>query len=80
MMRFYSVYDRVPGEYSPPFPAKNDDVALRTFEQFLSSTKNASHSDFELYELFDMDMDSGSIGAVAGSPRRVNVKIEGAQL
>lgn len=61
-MRYYSVYDTAAKEFSPPFPAKTDAVALRHFRNYLDTIpKNVSHNDFDIYFIFDFDDVEGKV-------------------
>jgi hypothetical protein len=76
----YSVKDVVAQEFSPPFLAKNDEVALRQFSQFLTSLKGASHSDFKLFQVGFFSLDTGCTSSQDDFPVEVKVKVPGIDL
>jgi len=58
-MRLYSILDRTAEEFCNPIVCKNDAVALRMFQQFLSNTAPHLHSDYALYYLASWDATVG---------------------
>lgn len=62
IVRLYSVYDSVAGEYGPLFQAKNDDVALRNVIQMFTDmhVTVASLDCFHLYHVGDFDTELGT--------------------
>lgn len=58
-MRLYTIYDNVALEAGPLFPAKNDGVAWRQFQQLLAETYNKE--DYSLLYCGDFDTDSAVI-------------------
>jgi hypothetical protein len=71
IFNFYSVYDKLAVEYSPPAFLKNDALALRMFNNFLVGVKS-SPDDFSLFCLGAFDSDSGRIDSLP-SPLLVTV-------
>lgn len=47
----YCILDKVAGEFSPPWTAKNDSVAYRQFDYMMSQEKQAPASDFQLFHV-----------------------------
>lgn len=74
-MKLYSVYDNSTEEYSAPMCCKNDNLAVRSFVQFLWQAKqNAKKmhfvwddSEFSLKCIGEFDADTGT---VFGNPPR----------
>lgn len=59
---FYSVFDKGAEEYSVPFPAKNNAIAGRNFQQFLDRVPDTLKlDDFDLFYLFTWDDDTGIV-------------------
>lgn len=71
-MKLYSVYDNSTEEYSAPMCCKNDNLAVRSFVQFLWQAKqNAkkmhfvwSDSEFSLKCIGEFDPDTGLVSGV----------------
>lgn len=59
----YSFYDKLAKAFLPPFPAENDDVAIRTFEHALKQdNRYGQHpQDYWLYRIGLFHQDSGVI-------------------
>lgn len=64
-MKLYTVKDKVSTEYAPPFLARTDMSAIRTFQHMLQGDKIAYAEDFELYRIGDFDIDTGSVQGCA---------------
>lgn len=60
-MKLYTVKDKISGEFAPPFLARTDPAAVRTFQHMLQGDKIAYAEDFELYRIGEYDVDSGSV-------------------
>ena len=60
----YSIKNTVEEGWSPLEIAKNDTVMLRRFKTALSGDKVTYKSDFELYKLGDIDMETMQIKAI----------------
>lgn len=59
MTKLYAILDRVAQEYGPPFPAKNDGVAIRQTQQLLKTVANTA--DYALVKIAEMDVETGLI-------------------
>ena len=60
-MKLYTVKDRISAEYAPPFLARTDLSAIRTFQHMLQGDKITYAEDFELYRIGDFDVDTGIV-------------------
>ncbi len=59
MMKLFSIYDKVAKRYNAPFMCENEEVAKRSFN---ASVKGLDWAfDFELYQVGDIDLESGAI-------------------
>ena len=69
----YAVRDKVADEFCAPLLLKNNDNALRWFENAYKDNpeKNIVRSDFELYAIGTYDPDTGTIDGVV-TPERVD--------
>jgi len=68
----YSIYDHGAGEYSPPFIAHNNTVALRNFKSFLESVpKHIGFDEFSLSFLCLFNSELGTFDLTL-TPRRVD--------
>lgn len=65
ILNIYCQFDRVSGIYSDIFPSVNDDVAIRSYRQMLSSPQqnvfNSFALDKEIYVISQFDDQSGAI-------------------
>jgi hypothetical protein len=59
MTNLYAILDKVAEEYGPPFPSKNDAVAIRQTQQLLQTV--SSPVDYILVRIAQMDMETGKI-------------------
>lgn len=59
MMKLYSIYDKVAKRYNAPFMCENEEVAKRSFNASVKGLEWAF--DFELYQLGDIDLETGKI-------------------
>lgn len=72
----YSIYDNVSHEFSQPWLAKNDDIAIRTYRAQISASKLKgeeeskklgynpfSESDFILYSVGTFDVSNGNLSS-----------------
>lgn len=59
MKQLYSVYDRVVGEYAPPFPAPNHVHAIRLFQSGLKDVQFPD--DYRLYHVGYFDVQTGQL-------------------
>lgn len=58
-MKLFSIYDKVAKRYNAPFMCENEEVAKRSFN---ASVKGLDWAyDFELYQLGDIDVETGVI-------------------
>lgn len=64
-LRLYSVYDRVAGNYSAPFAAQRDELAIRFFRYSMAQNPIMAQ-DSELYFVGEFDP---AQGAVYGAPK-----------
>jgi hypothetical protein len=69
LMGLYSVQDRVAEEFSPPFSARTNGVAVRIY---LSMLKDQHVTDYWLYKLGSYDVDTGYM---IGNDRPERVKV-----
>lgn len=56
-MKLYSIYDTKAKEFGDPILCKNDEVAIRMFNQAIS--KAYAPEDFQLFELSNFDNENG---------------------
>lgn len=63
--KLYSIYDKICGEYNPPFVCKNMATAIRNMRDSLKDAKQsiiAMHpEDYVLYEIGTFDKDTGLV-------------------
>lgn len=59
MKNLYSIFDRVIGEFAPPFPAPNHVHALRMFQKGLSDVQFPE--DYRLFHVGYFDTVTGSV-------------------
>lgn len=59
MKLLYSIFDRVVGEYAPPFPCANHTHAVRMFEKGLADVQFPD--DFRLYHVGYFDESKGFV-------------------
>lgn len=74
-MKVYSIFDRVAKECGPLFTAKNDDVAVRNFNNLLVSERVCNHSDYMLYCLGEFDPEKPILEGF-GVPTLINTNLE----
>lgn len=60
-MKLYSIFDVVKKSFDAPFPADNDEVALRSFEMLMRRDPNLPRNDFKVFCLASINFDSGVI-------------------
>lgn len=60
-MKVYCIYDKVAKEAGPLFTAKNDDVAVRMYNQLLSSNHVENQTDYVLQNLGEYDPDQPTL-------------------
>ena len=60
-MREYSIKDVKAQEFGPLFQAKNDDVAKRSFTQYMTGERVLYIDDYELYCIADFDVETGEV-------------------
>lgn len=60
-MKVYCIYDRVAQEGGPLFCAKNEAVAVRNYNNLLSSSNVDNVSDYSLYCLGEYDSEQPSL-------------------
>lgn len=72
--KLYCVRDVVGDVFMPPFPAKNDSAAVRSFMKALE--KQDHPEDFELIAVGNFDADSGELESLVSY--KVNVPVESA--
>lgn len=60
-MKLYTVKDRIGSEFAPPFIARTDASAIRTFQRMLQGDKITYAEDFELFRIGDFDVDTGIV-------------------
>ena len=58
-MKLFSIYDKVAKRYNAPFMCENEEVAKRSFNASVKGLEWAF--DFELYQLGDIDLETGKI-------------------
>ena len=56
--KIYAIYDKIAGEYGPPFCAKNDEVAKRQFSHLVRQ-QDLALGEFELWMLGSFDTEKG---------------------
>lgn len=59
--KIYAIYDKIAGEYGPPFCAKNDEVAKRQFNHLVRQ-QDLALGEFELWMLGSFDTEKGITG------------------
>lgn len=58
----FAIFDRVAGDFGPPFMAKNNGIAWRSYRQYLKDSPNTE--DFQLYRLGSYEQSSGLITGI----------------
>lgn len=67
--KMYTIYDKVAKNYGPPFLSVNEDVADRSFKNYLRSDKNLQSKDYELYYVCDWDDEGGFVAVDSDEAR-----------
>lgn len=65
-LKLYSLYDKLAKGFHAPFPAENDDVAIRNFSEILQDSRGSYSKhpgDYWLYRMGEFHQDSGAIVA-----------------
>lgn len=70
-MFYYAIYDTQAEEFGPLFPAKNDKVAVRHFNQLIAGSVHPE--DYFLKNMCEMDQETGQLG-LPFEPYVVNTK------
>lgn len=60
LQNMYSIYDSASEQWSPPFVAPKDAVAVRTFEKFLEGLSPYEINDFRMYHVGTFSVSDGS--------------------
>lgn len=70
-MKIFTVHDAKAAYYLPPFFARTNGEAIRTFSQAVNDSSHhigQNHSDFTLFEIGEYDEQSGVITAKTPTP------------